>query len=244
MNYFFFYGMVVFVVIYWAIRLLSGAIKQNFKAFISFAFEAVLGLLMAMALLLPTILAVTQMGRLSEINLGYDSWLYGRVQIYANILEVLFFPPDIPARPVFFPNADVKWSSLGAWLPLFSMVGVLSFCKAKPKHWVKRILATSLIMALIPVLNSAFYMFNSSYYARWYYMPILIMSLCSVMAIEDDRVDFKPSYKFVLLITTLVTLIVGFWPDKDEPVPAGWRLVLFCSVSYISARTGYLRSRP
>ena len=215
MNYFFFYGMVVFVVIYWAIRLLSGAIKQNFKAFANFAFEAVLGLLMAMALLLPTILAVTQMGRLSEINLGYDSWLYGRVQIYANILEVLFFPPDIPARPVFFPNADVKWSSLGAWLPLFSIVGVLSFCKAKPKHWVKRILATSLIMALIPVLNSAFYMFNSSYYARWYYMPILIMSLCSVMAIEDDRVDFKPSYKFVLLITTLVTLIVGFWPDKE-----------------------------
>ena len=27
-------------------------------------------------------------------------------------------------------------------------------------------------MALVPVLNSAFYALNSSYYARWYYMPI------------------------------------------------------------------------
>ena len=214
-NYFFFYGMVIFVVIYWAVRLLSGAIKQSFKGFLSFGFEAVLGLLMSMALLLPTILAVTQVGRITEINLGYDSWLYGRTQIYANILEVLFFPPDIPARPVYFPAADVKWSSLGAWLPLFSMVGVLAFCKNKPKHWIKRILAASLVMALVPVLNSAFYMFNSSYYARWFYMPILIMSLSTVMAIEDDRVDFKPSYKFVLFITVLTTLIIGLWPDRE-----------------------------
>lgn len=214
-NYFFFYGMVVFVVIYWAIRLLSGAIRQNFKSFVNFAFEAVLGLLMSMALLLPTILAVTQVGRLTEVNLGFDSWLYGRTQIYANILEVLFFPPDIPARPVFFPGADVKWSSLGAWLPLFSMVGVLAFCKTKQKHWIKRILATSLVMALVPILNSAFFMFNSAYYARWFYMPILIMSLSTVMAIEDDRVDFIKSQKFVLFITLLVTLIIGLWPDRE-----------------------------
>ena len=137
------------------------------------------------------------------------------MQIYANILEVLFFPPDIPARHVFFPSADVKWSSLGAWLPLFSMVGVLAFCKHKRKHWIKRILATSLVMALVPILNSAFYMFNSSYYARWFYMPLLIMSLATVMAIEDDRISFKSSYKSVFLVTLIATLIIGLWPDRE-----------------------------
>ena len=72
------------------------------------------------------------------------------------IFEIFFFPPDIPARPVFFPGADIKWSSMGAWLPLFSMVGVFAFVKAKKKNWISRLLKTCLVMAFVPILNSAF----------------------------------------------------------------------------------------
>ena len=216
-NYFFFYGMVIFAIIYWIVRSVSGCWKQKIRSFLCFVFEAVIGLMMSMVILYPSILAVLQNSRLDSINLGYDSWLYGRVQIYANILEIFFFPPDIPARPVFFPNADIKWSSMGAWLPLFSMVGVFAFLKTKRRHWIKRLLCVCLFMALVPILNSAFYMFNSAYYARWFYMPILLMCLATVMAIEDDRVDWKPAFKWVSVITAAVTLIVGLWPDgKDE----------------------------
>ena len=212
-NYFFFYGMVVFCIIYWFIRTTKRCWKQSIKDFGLFVFEAIIGLLMSMVILYPTILSVLQNSRISEINLGYDSWLYGRVQIYANILEIFFFPPDIPARPVFFPDADIKWSSMGAWLPLFSMVGVFAWFKSKQKHWIKTLLTVCAVMALVPILNSAFYMFNSSYYARWYFMPILIMCLATVMAIEDHRVEWKPSFKAVSIITILTTLIVGFWPE-------------------------------
>lgn len=211
-NYFFFYGMVVFSVLYWFIRTVSGNWKQTFKGFLSLAFEAVLGLLMSLVLLLPTVLCVLQNNRLSSVNLGYDSWLYGRVQIYANILEIFFFPPDIPARPVFFPDADIKWSSMGAWLPLVSMVGVFAFWRSNKGHWIRRLLGVCFFMAMVPILNSAFYMFNSSYYARWYFMPILMMCLASVMAIEDDAVDWKPAFRTVFIITAVVSLIVGLWP--------------------------------
>lgn len=216
-NYFFFYGMVVFAVIYWAVRIGGGSLKQRGKEFLLFLFEAVLGVLMAAALLCPTVLCVLQNDRLSSVNLGYDSWLYGRVQIYANILEVLFFPPDIPARPVYFPDADVKWSSLGAWLPLFGITGTLAFIKAKPKNWASRILKICLFMALVPILNSAFYMFNSSYYARWFYMPILIMCLTTVMAIEQVEIKWHPALKTVTAITALASLIIGLWPaDQND----------------------------
>ncbi len=216
-NYFFFYGMVVFCVIYWIIRTSHRCWKQSIHGFFLMVLEAVLGLMMSMVLLLPTILAVLQNSRVTSVSLGYNSWLYGRVQIYANILQIFFFPPDIPARPVFFPNADIKWSSMGAWLPLFSMVGVFAYVGNKKKNWISRILKLCLFMALIPILNSAFYMFNSAYYARWFYMPILIMCLATVMAVEDNNVSFKPAFKWVFGITAAVTLIVGLWPDgKNE----------------------------
>ena len=32
------------------------------------------------------------------------------------------------------------------------------------------------MFALVPILNSAFYALNSSYYARWYYMPVLVLA--------------------------------------------------------------------
>ncbi len=211
-NYFFFFGMVVFAVIYWVIRVSHHCWRQSIKSFLLMVFEAILGLLMSMVLLLPTIYAVLQNSRVTSVNLGYNSWLYGRVQIYANILEIFFFPPDIPARPVFFPDADIKWSSMGAWLPMFSMVGVFAYISSKKKSWISRLLKICLLMALVPILNSAFYMFNSAYYARWFYMPILIMCLATVMAVEDNNICWKSSWKWVAAITTVTTLIVGLWP--------------------------------
>mgnify|MGYP003308989094 CR=1 FL=1 len=52
-NYFFFFGMVVFTLIYFFVRLFSGAIKVRFSRFLVIIFEAVIGLLMAAFLLLP-----------------------------------------------------------------------------------------------------------------------------------------------------------------------------------------------
>ena len=47
-------------------------------------------------------------------------------------------------------------------------------------------------MALVPGLNSMFYAMNSSYYARWYYMPVLIMCAVTIYGLEhEDEVDLK-----------------------------------------------------
>ncbi len=215
-NYFFFFGMVVFTVIYWFVRVLSGSIKVTFGRFFVLLFEAMLGVLMAAVVLLPTLYELLGNSRLDETLLGWDLLLYGRPQIYANILQCFFFPPDLPARPVFFPNANVKWSSLGGWLPIFSMVGVFAWFQGKKGHWLRRVIGIMVFMALVPILNSSFYMFNSSYYARWYYMPILMMCLATCMAAEDRQVDWSSAWRWVTCITVAAALVIGFLPSKRD----------------------------
>lgn len=215
-NYFFFFGMVVFTVIYFFVRLFSGAIKVKFSRFLAIAFEAVIGLALSAALLLPSILAIIDNNRISSTLLGWNAIMYGKEQIYANILQCFFFPPDIPARPVFFPGAEVKWSSLGGWLPLFSTVGLFTWFSQRKNHWLKRVIGICIFMALVPILNSVFYAFNTAYYARWFYMPILMMSLATVSLTEDYKVNWSIGYKWVLGITIAVSLVIGFFPQKDS----------------------------
>ena len=215
-NYFFFFGMVVFVVIYFFVRLFSKAISITPARFIAFVFEAVLGLLLSAAILLPSISAIISNSRLSDTLLGWNALMYGKEQIYANILQCFFFPPDIPARPVFFPGAEVKWSSLGGWLPLFSMTGVFVWFFNKKKNWLKRVIGICIFMALVPILNSAFYAFNASYYARWFYMPILLMCLATAICVEDTSIDWMDGYKWTLGITIAVSLVIGLFPQKNS----------------------------
>ena len=213
-NYFFFFGMVVFCVIYFFVRLFSNAIKVKLSRFLVFAFEAVLGLALSAALLIPAINAVMGNDRISNILMGWNGITYGKEQIYLNVIQCFFFPPDLPARPVFFPEANVKWSSLGGWLPVFSMSGFFTWFKLHEKSWLKRVLAICTLCAMVPILNSAFYAFNTSYYARWFYMPVLMIALATVMLTEDKQVDFGSGFRWTAAITIAIVLVIGFFPQK------------------------------
>ncbi len=215
-NYFFFIGMLVFGIIYFVVRLISRAIHLNARIIFCIFFEAIIGVLIAFAILWPSYLAIAGNSRVSDVELGWNSLLYGKESIYANVFEVFFFPPDLPARPVMFPKADVKWSSLGAWMPVFSMVGVFTYCAAKKGNWLKRIIITCAVMAFVPILNSAFYMFNDSYYTRWFFMPILMMALATAIAVEDRELNWTKGFKQVALITLIITVVIGFFPQTTE----------------------------
>ncbi len=215
-NYFFFFGMVVFCVIYFFVRLFSNAIKVKISRFLVFVFEAVLGLALSAVLLVPALNAIMGNSRISNILMGWNGITYGKEQIYLNIIQCFFFPPDLPARPVFFPSANVKWSSLGGWLPVFSMTGFFTWFKLREKSWLKRVLAICVLCAMVPILNSAFYAFNTSYYARWFYMPVLMISLATVMLTEDKSVDFGTGLRWTSAITLAFVLVIGFFPQKNS----------------------------
>ncbi len=212
LNYYFFVGQVVFCLLYFGVRCVTRSWRMSLQAFLWLAFESVLGVVMACALLVPSVLAVVQNPRVDNVAKGYNLLLYDRPQRYLHILECFFFPPDIPAQPNFTPDSDSKWASLGAWLPVFSMTGVIAFFQQKKKHWLKVLMGILFLFAMVPILNSTFQMFNAMYYARWFYMLTLMMILATVLCLDLDAVDWRRALLWTGGITLGIALPVGLLP--------------------------------
>ena len=215
MNYFFFVGQVVFVILYFFVRCaISKHWLLSIKEFLWLAMEAVLGVLGASVILIPSVLAIIGNPRVGGVLTGWGFLTYPNVQRYGAIIHTLFFPPDLPARPNFFPDADAKWASLGAWLPLFGMTGVFAFFKAKKNNFIKVLLIISLVMALVPGLNSAFFGFNAAYYARWFYMPVLLMAVATAISLDNSKLDFKFGVKWNGILIAIIG-VIGIMPIKS-----------------------------
>lgn len=222
-NYWFFIGEAVFTIIYVIIRISAGGWGCNFKKFLLIVFESLIGVLMAAVFLIPSALAIMGNPRtgLKELINGWRMWIYGWEQRLPAIIESFFFPPELPSRPSFFPEVGAKWASLSAWLPLFSTSGVIAFCCAKSRSFIKRIIVTSMIMALVPAFNSAFVLFNSSYYARWFYMPLLMMAVATASALEERSTKrmtdgWKNGWCWTAGFIIIITAAIAFSPVIDN----------------------------
>ncbi len=207
-NYYFFFGQVIFAVVYFLIRCTCKDFRDSLdvRKFIAMGFEAVIGVLMSCILLLPAVVAVSSNPRLEEHLSGFGIILFS-TQKYGMILQSLFMLPDIPARPNFFPETSSKWASISAYLPLFGMVGVLAFVKNFKKNWLRKLLLACAVMAAVPILNSAFSGFNSGYYARWFYMATLIMSLVTVLVLEKTSINYKSAF---IICTAVIAFFASF----------------------------------
>lgn len=213
-NYWFFIGEVVFVILYFIFRSFSGDWRMSIKKFLWIAFEAILGVLLSMFLFLPSALAILGNPRTgaSEMLDGWNFWLYWHAQLYPAIVSSAFFPPDLPSRPNLFPDRGAKWASLSAWLPLVGMTGVIAYIKSK-RDWLRRIMLFCFLCALIPGLNSMFVLFNGSYYARWFYMPLLLMALATVIALENHSIDLMYGFKWAAVFTAGISIILAITPS-------------------------------
>ena len=215
LNYYFFFGQAVFVFIYWLIRIITKGYRFRIKTFLIFAGECIIGLLMSMFLLLPSIAAVTGNFRLTEIVNGWGALVYGNAKRYVQLLVALFFPGDIPARLNFTPEAGGQWSSIAAYLPMVSMVFVIAYARMHKRSFTRIILIVSAVMALIPGLNSMFQAMNSSYYARWFYMPTLMLTMATVKSLDDLRhCRFKKGFIPTAVITGVTALLIGLMPHE------------------------------
>lgn len=186
-NYFFFVGQIVFLFIYFACKCLAGEWRLTRRLFGVLAFESLLGCGLGCFLAWPAVLSLANNPRTIDFASGFGFLLYGHVQQYFAILASLFFPPDPPYLPAIFSEGVIKWTSLSAYLPAVGCAGVLAFLRSGRGSFLRRCLLTCAVFALVPVLNSSFYALNSSYYARWFYMPVLLMCAATVKALESPR---------------------------------------------------------
>ena len=188
-NYFFFVGQVLFLVIYFVCKVSAGDVKLTPRMFLHLAFESLLGVALGFVLLWPAVLSVLQNPRTIDLSSGWGFLTYSKVQQYLAILVSWILPPDSPYLSSIWSEGVIKWTSMSAYLPLCSLAGAMAYWRTRKGDSKKRIVATCAVFALVPILNSAFYALNSSYYARWYYMPVLILAAMTVCALEDPAVD-------------------------------------------------------
>lgn len=214
-NYFFFIGSCVFLVIYFIIRCTSKDFNPKLSTIICIGTESIIGVLIAGILFIPSIFMVLDVPRSAEMLTDWNLVFHNPVQRYGSLLQGIFMPPDIAARQNFFPDSSAKWSSVALYLPLFSMAGVITFIRYQKKHWAKILIPVLFLFALIPVLNSSFVMFNSNYYTRWFYMPTLICCFMTVYALEHTEFDMKYGIKWCLFVTALISCVI-FLPKTES----------------------------
>ena len=212
-NYFFFIGQVLFLVIYFICKLTTKDFPMNVRLFVRLAFESLLGAALGFVLLWPAVLSILQNPRTIDLSSGWGFLTYSKVQQYLAILLSWILPPDSPYITSIWSEGIIKWTSMSAYLPLCSLAGAMAYWRARKGDSKKRIVATCAIFALVPVLNSAFYALNSSYYARWYYMPVLILCAMTASALESpdisaDELDAPVRGIGWLMVATLAFALV------------------------------------
>ena len=217
-NYFFFVGQVLFLCIYFVCKLTARDFRLTGRKFGHLLWESVLGVAMGCLLLFPAVLSLLQNPRTIDLSSGWGFLTYSKVQQYLAILLSWILPPDSPYLTSVWSEGVIKWTSMTAYLPLCSLAGAMAYWRSRKADSKKRIVAVCAVCALVPVLNSAFYALNSSYYARWYYMPTLILAAMTVNALEDPDVDLDAPARGIgwIMLATLVFAVVPVRDDTTE----------------------------
>ena len=217
-NYFFFVGQVLFLCIYFVCKLSARDFRLTGRKFGHLLWESVLGVAMGCLLLFPAVLSLLQNPRTIDLSSGWGFLTYSKVQQYLAILLSWILPPDSPYLTSVWSEGVIKWTSMTAYLPLCSLAGAMAYWRSRKADSKKRIVAVCAVCALVPVLNSAFYALNSSYYARWYYMPTLILAAMTVNALEDPDVDLDAPARGIgwIMLATLVFAVVPVRDDTTE----------------------------
>lgn len=188
-NYFFFFGEVLFLLLYLLIRYGTDAarhMKEKLSLLARFIAELLNGVFLSAFFLLPSLLAVAGNTRLSETVFDRNPLIYSDVRTYLALLKSLILPPDTIQGETLFGTEEGTLASLSLFLPLFACCGVIAyFIQKKGWDFFKKLCLVCLLLAVIPLGNSLFVAGNATYYTRWFFMPLLLMAVMTASAVES-----------------------------------------------------------
>lgn len=211
-NYYFFFGQAVFLLIWYVIKLVTKSYRFRWKEFLILALEVIIGVMMSLFIVLPSLAAVMGNDRTSQFINGWNTLVYNG-QRYMQILVSFFFPGDLPAKANFTPSAGGKWSSVAAYIPMVSMTFVIAFFRKYKKSFLNILFAVLVVIAFIPLLNSSFQVFNKAYYARWFYMLTLVMVTMTVYSLDHMKeCEFKKGFIPTAVIIGVISIAIGLMP--------------------------------
>lgn len=196
-NYYFFCGEVIFAVIYYLFRF--GIKKDSFKKIISCCVEGIMGIGMASAIFLPSIIFIVDNPKASS-GILTSGKLFFDLERYLEILGGILLPAEPMYQQAIIATED--FTSTAAYLPGVGIVLIIAYI-VKKRNWLSNILLTSLIISLLPIANSMFTGFSQDY-RRWWYMPVLIMALISALVLDKWE---EYNIKNAVVISSILTLV-------------------------------------
>ena len=107
-NYYFFVGQVLFVIIYFLMITLTKTYKFKVKNFLLLALEVIIGFLATAFILLPSVLGLMGNPRLAELPNGWDSLVYSQPQKYWLIIFSPFFPRRYACVPCIYTRLKLQ----------------------------------------------------------------------------------------------------------------------------------------
>ncbi len=187
----------VFILIYFLVRVIMKTYPGfDLKLFFKLAFETLVGVGITAAYTIPGLISLTGNSRAGKLIFESNLMAYESTGVIHKMLTMMIFPPHSCGEGWYFTDRDVALDPPVLYIPLFLIIGVIAVIKRNKKTWYSISLLVYLIMASLPVLNSIFSAFNAKYYARWFYMPLLIMIVITGMYIDDMReYDVKKEMK-------------------------------------------------
>lgn len=257
LNYYFFVGEVVFLIIYFVAKYVlpvcfvtakipakdrnhnpsdeknslttdSAEMKSHrfceiLRLFFRALYCGVTGVCLAGIYLIPAVYYTLHSSRVSDTLLGYDLLAYKEPMAILAIIKNTVMLPDISGLNSMYNQSFGRVSGVAAYIPLFSVSLVIAFFlinKGK-KMWEKNVIAICIVFAAVPFLNAVFSAMNSEYYARWFYMPILVMAVMTASLIEtgEERAEhfdyFLRGGEITLGITLFISL-TALIPAKNS----------------------------
>lgn len=231
-NYYFFVGEAVFLCIYFFCRYFFRKEENSRLHSLKLTWRALwcsfTGVILSLWYLIPAIYYTMGNSRLKSVLLGANLVAYEEPVMPLGIVKNTVLLPDLSGLNSMFNAQYSRVSGVGAYLPMISIACVIAYFiiyKGKDVSfeykWPKRILFVSLIFAFIPGLNALFSALNTEYYARWYFMPVLIMALVSVRVLETlpaEKENISPIIKGNIWVTGFIAFfaICAVLPAKTE----------------------------
>ena len=205
-NWFMFIGEVVFVVIYYVIKVICKSYDFNVKKFFSILLEGVLGTLLASVVLIPSLLFTISNPRINNDFTLISSLKYSSLINYIEIFRSFFFPSEVMTPRAYLDIAN--YDSVDLYLPFIGSVLAISYAFKRRKNWLSILIFTCILFMFVPVLNSSFFLFTTKYYARWFYMPTLVLSLLSIKCIEEN-ISIKTGV--IISFSSLLVMILSYF---------------------------------
>jgi len=206
-NYFFFIGIAIFCIIYFVVKLLTKEYIVTWTKFIQIAFEALLGIGISAVILLPSLVFVLGNPRVGGSWNFINAFVFS-IGRYVDIIRAFIMPSEIMSYRAMVVSSNYR--SVELFLPFIGSIFTFSYIFKNKKSWITKLILVCIVCMFVPILNSVFTAFQTHYYARWFFMPILFFSLASIKAMEDG-ISIKNGVKLTSIIAIIGVLVGIFY---------------------------------